>query len=63
LEGVITDKGKSGHKERLRKRFLAGEERSQMDDPLFELLLTYAISKKDEQAFRAAFPEFIGNSK
>lgn len=49
LEGVITDKGKSGHRERLRKRFLEGSEGSYTDESLLELLLTYAIPQKDVQ--------------
>lgn len=46
---AITDKGKSGHRERLRKRFLEGSEGSHTDESLLELLLTYAIPQKDVQ--------------
>ena len=46
---AITDKGKAGHSERLRKRFLAGEGSSYSDEALLELLLTYVIPQKDVQ--------------
>ena len=49
LEGDITDKCRSGHRERLRKRFLEGSEGSHTDESLLELLLTYAIPQKDVQ--------------
>ena len=49
MEGVITDKGKSGHRERLRKRFLARDEGSHTDESLLELLLTYSLPQKDVQ--------------
>jgi len=47
IGGVITDEGKSGHRERLRKSFLSGNEGSHTDEALLELLLTYAIPQKD----------------
>lgn len=37
----------AGHRERLRQRFLAGEEESRTDEALLELLLSYAIPQKD----------------
>lgn len=49
MESVITDRGKPGHRERLRKRFLEGSEGSHTDEALLELLLTYAIPQKDVQ--------------
>ncbi len=39
----------TGHRERLRKRFLSGEEGSHTDEALLELILTYAIPQKDVQ--------------
>lgn len=39
----------SGHRQRLRERFLAGEECSRTDGALLELLLSYAIPQKDVQ--------------
>lgn len=40
---------KTGHRERLRKHFLARDEGSHTDEALLELLLTYAIPQKDVQ--------------
>lgn len=37
----------TGHRERLRGRFLAGEETALAEEPLLELLLTYAIPRQD----------------
>jgi DNA repair protein RadC len=42
-------KGKTGHRERLRERFLHGEASSRTDETLLELLLTYAIPQRDVQ--------------
>jgi len=44
---VETDK--SGHRERLRKRFLSGDDSSRTDEALLELLLSYSIPQKDVQ--------------
>lgn len=49
MEGVITDKGKTGNRERLRKRFLEGDESAHTDETLLELVLTYAIPQRDVQ--------------
>ena len=40
---------KSGHRERLRVRFLHGEASSRTDEALLELLLTYCIPQRDVQ--------------
>ncbi|MBE3120293.1 MAG: DUF1819 family protein, partial [Candidatus Atribacteria bacterium] len=40
---------KSGHRQRLRDRFLAGEASSHTDEAVLELLLTYAIPQRDVQ--------------
>lgn len=42
----VTDTIK-GHRQRLKERFLAGEQRALGDEALLELLLTYAIPQKD----------------
>lgn len=39
----------SGHRERLRKRFLSGEAGAHTDEALLELILTYAIPQRDVQ--------------
>ncbi|MGO9203452.1 MAG: UPF0758 domain-containing protein [Limisphaerales bacterium] len=42
-------KGKFGHRERLRERFLHGDAASRTDEALLELLLTYGIPQRDVQ--------------
>jgi DNA repair protein RadC len=39
--------GRSGHRQRLKERFLAGEAISRTDEAVLELLLTYALDRKD----------------
>lgn len=41
--------GKSGHRERMRKRFLSGDDSSRADETVLELLLSYSIPQKDVQ--------------
>lgn len=43
------DRSKSGHRERLRERFIAGEEIAHTDEALLELVLSYSIPQKDVQ--------------
>lgn len=45
----MIDKGKTGHREKLRERFISGDKTAQTDEALLELLLTYAIPRKDVQ--------------
>ena len=45
----MTKRGKAGHRQRLRERFLAGEETSCTEEALLELLLTYVIPQKNVQ--------------
>jgi DNA repair protein RadC len=45
---------RSGHRARLRKRFLEGGERGLSDRELLELLLTYAIPRKDTKPLAAS---------
>lgn len=40
---------KAGHRQRLRERFISGEDVSRTDEALLELLLCYAIPQKDVQ--------------
>ena len=44
---VVSVAEQRGHRQRLKERFLAGEEQSRSDAALLELLLTYAIPQKD----------------
>jgi len=43
----MADKGNTGHRQRLRDRFLAGDAESRSDEVLLELLLSFAIGRKD----------------
>ena len=43
----MADKGKTGHRQRLRDRFLAGAATSHSGEVLLELLLSFAIGRKD----------------
>jgi NAD-dependent DNA ligase len=45
----MTEKNKTGHRQRLRDRFLSGDDRSRSDQGLLELLLTFAIGRKNVQ--------------
>ena len=53
----------TGHRERLRKRFLSGEEGSHTDEALLELLLTYAIPQKDVQPLAKGLISKLGSLK
>jgi hypothetical protein len=44
---IMTEEEKEGHRQRLRKRFLAGDRKDYSDEMLLELLLTFAIGRKD----------------
>lgn len=43
----MTEKEYSGHRQRLRERFLAGEAGAHSDEAILELILTFAIGRKD----------------
>ena len=43
----MAEKNKAGHRQRLRERFLAGAQGSHSQERLLELLLTFAIARKD----------------
>jgi len=47
INSNMADKGKTGHRQRLRNRFLAGDAESRSDEVLLELLLSFAIGRKD----------------
>lgn len=44
---ILADQEKSGHRQRLRERFIAGDEIAYTDEAILELLLSYAIPQKD----------------
>jgi len=43
----MAEKRKTGHRQKLRDRFLAGDTESRSDEMLLELLLTFAVGRKD----------------
>ena len=43
----MAEKGKTGHRQRVRDRFLAGDAEQRSDEMLLELLLTFAIGRTD----------------
>jgi len=47
VDSNMTEKSKTGHRQRLRDRFLLGDAESCSDEMLLELLLTFAIGRKD----------------
>jgi hypothetical protein len=51
----------SGHRKRLRDRFVAGDESSRSDVSLLELLLSYAIPQKDVQPLAKDLIDRYGN--
>jgi hypothetical protein len=51
----------TGHRERLRGRFLAGEETALAEESLLELLLTYAIPRQDVAPLARCLLEQFGN--
>lgn len=59
LTGEPNDK--SGHRERLRHRFLAGEKSALTEESLLELLLTYAIPRVDVQPLARDMLEKFGS--
>lgn len=57
----MTEKGKAGHRQRLRDRFLADEPGSRGDEVLLELLLTYAIPRQDVRPLAHELLKQFGN--
>ncbi len=55
------DSHRIGHRKRLRKRFLEGGEKSLSDRELIELLLTYAIPRKDTKPLAASLLREFGS--
>ena len=53
----------TGHRERLRSRFLSGDEGSHSEEALLELLLTYAIPQKDVQPLAKELITKLGSLK
>jgi len=47
VDGNMTEKSEAGHRQGLRDRFLSGDAESRSDEMLLELLLAFAIGRKD----------------
>ena len=47
VNSIMAENRKTGHRQSLRERFLEGEEEALSDEMLLELLLTFAIGRKD----------------
>ena len=57
----MAEKGKAGHRQRLRERFLEGAEESRSDEMLLELLLTFAIARKDVRLLTQELIKIFGS--
>jgi DNA repair protein RadC len=55
------DNGKSGHRERLRERFIHGDASSRTDAAILELLLTYGIPRRDVKPLVEALLAHFGD--
>jgi DNA repair protein RadC len=58
---MTTAANTTGHRRRLRERFLAGETRALTEESLAELLLTFAIPQKDVQPLARALLQRFGS--
>jgi len=57
----MAEKGRTGHRQRLRDRFLAGDTESRSDEMLLELLLTFAVERKDVRPLAQELVRFFGS--
>lgn len=57
----MAKEGKTGHRQRLRDRFLAGDAESRSDEMLLELLLTFAVGRKDVMPLAQELVRFFGS--
>lgn len=58
---IMSEKGNTGHRQRLRDRFLSGDTESCSDEMLLELLLTFAIGRKDVKPLAEELVRVFGN--
>ena len=61
VNSEMAEKGKTGHRQRLRDRFLAGDAESRSDEMLLELLLTFAIGRKDVMSLAQELIRIFGD--
>jgi len=57
----MAEKGQSGHRKRLRERFLSGETDARSDEALLELLLTFAVERKDTKPLAQELIKIFGS--
>jgi len=57
----MAENSKTGHRQRLRERFLAGGHESYSDERLLELLLTFAIGRKNVRPLAQELVQIFGN--
>ncbi|MBL0700729.1 MAG: hypothetical protein JJV92_07600, partial [Desulfosarcina sp.] len=57
----MADKRKTGHRQRLRDRFLSGDAESRSDEVLLELLLSFAIGRKDVKPLAEELIQVFGS--
>ena len=61
VNGIMAEKEEVGHRQRLRERFLAGGPEECSDEMLLELLLTFAIGRKDVRPIAQELVQIFGN--
>ena len=61
VNSIMAENRKTGHRQRLRERFLAGGPESCSDERLLELLLTFAIGRKDVRPLAQELVQIFGN--
>lgn len=57
----MDNKNRNGHRQRLKARFLTGEDDSHSEEALLELLLTFSIARKDVKSIAQELIRVFGN--
>ena len=61
VNSIMAEKEKAGHRQRLRERFLAGSSEEYSDEMLLELLLTFAIRRKNVKPLAQELVKIFGS--
>ena len=61
VNSIMAEKENAGHRERLRERFLVGGPEKCSDEMLLELLLTFAIRRKDVKPLAQELVKIFGS--
>ena len=61
VNSIMAENRKTGHRQRLRERFLAGGPESYTNEALLELLLTFAIGRKDVRPIAQELIQVFGS--